>query len=148
MADKVQTTLQLDADIRNLLAKTKEAQEALTRLGGKAPVGLTRMFGDIEKKLNSLREAAAQPFTSDAQFTAMEKKIASFGVAVKTASDNLKLLAQNDKALQGLLPEDTVQKLNAFQNSMAATVKALKNVSSIQDKINEKTKGICCFRRI
>ena len=127
-------TLQIDAEIQNLLQKTNQVKQAMQGImnTGKAP-GAEKVFGSIEKAIEKLQAKASQPITSIAAFESLQKDAAAVGSSLgklSTIVGNLGKMGMADKL--ELLPPDLKQKI-------AEANTALANFSKVQSEAAKKS---------
>lgn len=77
-------TLEIDAEIKNLVAKTEQVKKSMAGLtaNGKMPE-MDKQLQAIERSLTKLQEKAATPITSAAAFGNMQKDVAAAKVAIE-----------------------------------------------------------------
>ena len=130
-------TLQIDAEINDLLAKTAQVKKSLQSAmeAGKA-TGADKIFGSVEKSLEKLQQRASQPITSLAEFEKMQKE----SVAVAAQLEKLGGVIQNlsnlsDKEKLELLPSD-------FQQRIANAQKAVINFANSFEAAQTESKEL------
>lgn len=100
-------TLQIDAEIKNLLAKTEQVKKNMAGItaNGKMPE-MEKQFLAIERSLTKLQEKAATPITSAAAFGSMQKDVAATKVAIEGLSGSVTKLqtASTGEKLQFIDP--------------------------------------------
>jgi hypothetical protein len=87
-------TLNIDAEIGNLVNKTKQVKESMANMfrSGSMPE-LEKVFGKIDAALTRLQEKASAPVTSASVFSSMEKDLSSVRVGLSTLLGDLKTFA-------------------------------------------------------
>ena len=127
-------TLQIDAEIQNLLQKTNQVKQAMQGVmnTGKAP-GAEKIFGSIEKAIEKLQSKASQPITSIAAFESLQKDAAAVGTSLGklgTIVEDLGKMGMADKL--ELLPPDLKQKITEANTALA-------NFSKVQSEAAKKS---------
>jgi TP901 family phage tail tape measure protein len=160
MADKkINIVLNIGAEIKDLQSKIPQLQQQLNKvkLTGLSGQNLTTDFENIQKRFKKLQEQAGQPFTAKADFSKMEKEVASVQSAIKSfTKELLQLQNSTDKKKLGLLPDDQKQKidkvkkaLDSYAESTSRTIKkteelrkaeqSLQKIQQKADQANAKT---------
>ncbi len=126
MAEKVKVTLEVDAEIAQLLSKTKAAKQSLQTLFDEGQnKGLQKQFNDLARVLERLRERGSEPFLSDAQFGQM-------GKAISNVQSKLKSLEEELTRIQDM---SNAEKLDIMPKSIANNIRenerALQNFNRV-----------------
>lgn len=81
MSKKLNYTLNLDAEIGELVSKIEKVKGSMANLtaSGKAP-GIEKSFASIEKAVEKMKEKVATPIESAAVFGNLKKDVASIEV--------------------------------------------------------------------
>ena len=154
MAEKVKIVLNIGAEIKDLQSKIPQLQQQLNKvkLTGLSGQNLAADFENIQKRFKKLQEQVEQPFTAKADFSKMEKEVASVQSAIKSFTrEILQLQNSTDKRKLELLPNDQKQKidkakkaLDSYAESTSRTIKkteelkkAEKSLQKIQQKANQ-----------
>ena len=154
MAEKIKIVLDIGAEIKDLQSKIPQLQQQLNKikLTGLSGQNLTTDFENIQKRFKKLQEQAGQPFTAKADFSKMEKEVASVQSAIKSfTKELLQLQNSTDKKKLELLPDDQKQKidkvkkaLDSYAESTSHTIKkteelrkAEQSLQKIQQKANQ-----------
>ena len=119
-------TLQIDAEINDLIAKTNQVKKSMQSImdAGKAP-GAEKVFTSIEKAIERLQTKASQPIESVAAFQNLQKDAAAVGVSLGklgTIIDNLGNMGTADKL--DLLPPNLKKQIEDASSALAAFSKA------------------------
>lgn len=135
-------TLQIDAEIQNLLQKTNQVKQAMQGImtAGKAP-GAEKTFSSIEKAIERLQTKASQPITSVAAFENLQKDAQAVGTSLGklgTIVENLGKMGMADKL--ELLPPDLKQKITEANT-------ALSNFSKVQSEAAKKSDELVTAER-
>lgn len=159
MAEKIKIVLDIGAEIKDLQSKIPQLQQQLNKikLTGLSGQNLTTDFENIQKRFKKLQEQAGQPFTAKADFSKMEKEVASVQSAIKSfTKELLQLQNSTDKKKLELLPDDQKQKidkvkkaLDSYAESTSHTIKkteelrkaeqSLQKIQQKADQANAKT---------
>lgn len=130
-------TLQIDAEIKNLLAKTEQIKKNMAGImaNGKMPE-MEKQFLAIERSLTKLQEKAATPITSAAAFGSMQKDVAATKVAIEGLSGSVTKLqtASTGEKLQFIDPNmlKTIQAADAALDAFGtATSEASKKTTDL-----------------
>ena len=154
MAEKVKIVLNIGAEIKDLQSKIPQLQQQLNKvkLTGLSGQNLAADFENIQKRFKKLQEQVEQPFTAKADFSKMEKEVASVQSAIKSFTrEILQLQNSTDKRKLELLPNDQKQKidkakkaLDSYAESTSRTIKkteelkkAEQSLQKIQQKANQ-----------
>ena len=151
MAEKVKIVLDIGAEIKDLQSKIPQLQQQLNKvkLTGLSGQNLAADFDNIQKRFKKLQEQVEQPFTTKADFSKMEKEVASVQSAIKSFTrEILQLQNSTDKRKLELLPDDQKQKidkvkkaLDSYAESTSRTIKKteeLKKAEQSLQKIQQK----------
>ena len=151
MAEKVKIVLNIGAEIKDLQSKIPQLQQQLNKvkLTGLSGQNLAADFENIQKRFKKLQEQVEQPFTAKADFSKMEKEVASVQSAIKSFTrEILQLQNSTDKRKLELLPNDQKQKidkvkkaLDSYTESTSRTIKKteeLKKAEHSLQKIQQK----------
>lgn len=151
MAEKVKIVLNIGAEIKDLQSKIPQLQQQLNKvkLTGLSGQNLAADFENIQKRFKKLQEQVEQPFTAKADFSKMEKEVASVQSAIKSFTrEILQLQNSTDKRKLELLPNDQKQKidkvkkaLESYTESTSRTIKKteeLKKAEQSLQKIQQK----------
>lgn len=151
MAEKVKIVLDIGAEIKDLQSKIPQLQQQLNKvkLTGLSGQNLAADFENIQKRFKKLQEQVEQPFTTKADFSKMEKEVASVQSAIKSFTrEILQLQNSTDKRKLELLPDDQKQKidkvkkaLDSYAESTSRTIKKteeLKKAEQSLQKIQQK----------
>lgn len=160
MADKkIRISLDINAELGKVQSKVSQLQQQLNKvkLTGLSGQNLTTDFENIQKRFKKLQEQAEQPFTTKADFSKMEKEVASVQSAIKSfTKELLQLQNSTDKRKLELLPDDQKQKidkakkaLDSYAESTSRTIKkteelrkaeqSLQKIQQKADQANAKT---------
>lgn len=154
MAEKVKIVLNIGAEIKDLQSKIPQLQQQLNKvkLTGLSGQNLVADFENIQKRFKKLQEQVEQPFAAKADFSKMEKEVASVQSAIKSFTrEILQLQNSTDKRKLELLPNDQKQKidkakkaLDSYAESTSRTIKkteelkkAEQSLQKIQQKANQ-----------
>lgn len=106
-------TLNIDADIKNLQAKTAQVKKSMETImaAGKAP-GAEQAFTKIEQLMTRIQDKAAQPITSVAMFNSVQKDASALGVQLSKLEEIVGDLGNmSDADKMELIPPDLKQKI-------------------------------------
>lgn len=131
MAEKVKVTLEVDAEIAQLLSKTKAAKQSLQTLFDEGQnKGLQKQFNDLTRALERLREKGSEPFLSDAQFGQM-------GKAISNVQSKLKNLGEELSRIQGM---SNAEKLDIMPKSIANNIRENERALQSFNRTTSETK--------
>ena len=130
-------TLQIDAEIQNVLNKTQQVKKSMESImsAGKAP-GAEKLFGTVEKAIERLQTKASQPITSVAAFENLKKDASAVETALGklgTVVGNLGNMSAADKL--DLLPPDLKQKIAAANEALTTFAKTQADAAKKSDEL-------------
>lgn len=136
-------TLQIDAEINDLIAKTNQVKKSMQSVMdvGKAP-GAEKIFASLEKAMDRLQQKAGSPITSLGDFASIQKDAQAVATQLSKLGGIVEGLANMGLAdKMDLLPPDLKKKIEqaetALQAYTAATEKAAKKSKELTDAEND-----------
>lgn len=130
-------TLKIDAEIQDLVAKTKQVKESMQSImdAGKAP-GAEKIFGSIEKAIDKLQSKASKPIESLASFESLQKDAMDVSASLSKLGnliENLGKMSTADKI--DLLPPD-------LKKQVEGVSAALNNFAKVQGQASQKSQEL------
>ena len=153
MSKQFTYTLKIDAEIQDLLAKTRQVQSSVQSMmdAGKMP-GAKKMFDGITRAIDDLQKRASVPITSEATFGALTRDLADAKLQIRRLGDaieDVRALSEQDR-LELVPPglksqiDSAIASLDKFGKAQAAAaqetqdlIDAEKQLADAQKKLQE-----------
>ena len=142
-------TLQIDAEINNLIAKTNQVKKSMESImaAGKAP-GAEKLFDSIERAIDRLQQKAAQPINSTAAFSGIQKEAAAVGTSLSKLGNIIEELGKIDLAgKMDLLPPDLKKKIEEADAALQIFEQTAQKAAQKSRELTEAETNLAAAKR-
>lgn len=153
---KLNYTLELDAEIGDIVAKFEKVKQSMEGLmkNGNTSAGLEKSFSSIERALDRIKEKASVPVTGESTFTSLKKDAASIEVQLEKLGSSVSKFhdLSNSQKIELLPPELASQiqqaesALETFANSFAAATQKSDEYLNAQKRLSDAEKELTKIR--